>query len=300
MRKIREILRLKWECHCSNHLIAASVLVSSSTVSECIRRAKEANLSWPLSSELDDEQLNALLYPPRQRLESTEENQIDLPKTKALHFEERLGLLVDMEITARDNRRLQARLKKAQLKHNACMEDIDYQTSRGLDQSLLSKLSDCTWVNAQNILIVGPTGTGKTFLACALSHKACLSNYTAAYYRLSRLLSDLLLAKGDGRYKKMMESLAKIHVLILDDFGLTTFSDENRRDLLEILDDRHEKRSTIVTSQLPVKLWHETIGNGTIADAILDRLVHNAYRLEMRGDSMRKKKSSLTGGLKKD
>lgn len=227
-------------------------------------------------------------------------NQIELPEIRNLNFEERLALLVDMEITSRNNRRLQMRLKKAQLKNIASMEDIDYQTPRGLDKSLLAKLSDCAWVNSHNILIVGPTGTGKTFLACALAHKACLSNYSAVYYRMPRLLSDLPLAKGDGRYKKMMETIAKTNVLILDDFGLTPFTDESRRDLLEILDDRHDKRSTLITSQLPVKLWYETIGNGTVADAILDRLVHNAYRLEMTGESMRKKKTKLTAKEKQD
>lgn len=221
-------------------------------------------------------------------------NQIDHPEIKNFSFEERLGLLIDMEITARDNKRLQARLKKAQLKHQASVEDIDYQTPRGLDKSLLLKLSDCAWVNSHNILIVGPTGTGKTFLACAFAHKACLLNHAANYYRLPRLLADLSLSRGDGRYKKIMENLAKTNVLILDDFGLTPFTDENRRDLLELLDDRQDKRSTIVTSQLPVKLWHETIGNSTVADAILDRLVHNSYRFEMIGESMRKKKYQLT------
>ncbi len=221
-------------------------------------------------------------------------NQIGHSDIKNLDFEERLGLLIDMEITARDNRRLQTRLRKAQLKHEACLENVDYQTARSLDKSLLLKLSSCQWVNSHNILIVGPTGTGKTFLACALAHKSCLLNYSAVYYRLPRLLADLGLSRGDGRYKKYMETIAKTNVLILDDFGLTPFTDENRRDLLELVDDRHDKRSTIITSQLPIKLWHETIGNDTIADGILDRLVHNAYRLEIQGESMRKKKSKLT------
>lgn len=221
--------------------------------------------------------------------------QQEQPEIENLRFEERLGLLLDIEVTARDTKRLEARLRKAKLKHAACMEDIDYQTSRGLDKALLTSLSQCQWIKSHhNILIVGPTGTGKTFLACALAHKACLSGYTSHYERLPRLLADLQLGKGDGRYKKCMDYFAKVDVLILDDFGLTPFTDDHRRDLLELLDDRHEKRATIVTSQLPVKLWHETIGNGTLADAILDRLVHGAYRLEMKGESMRKAKSKLT------
>lgn len=190
-----------------------------------------------------------------------------------LSFEERLSLLIDIELTDRDNRRLQTRLRRAKFKHDACLEDIDYQSPRGLDKSLLATLAHCQWVTShQNILIVGPCGTGKTFLGCALAHTACLAGHSALYYRLPRLLADLQLSKGDGRYKKQMEDLAKVNVLILDDFGLAPFTDDHRRDLLELLDDRHEKRSTIVTSQLPVKLWHETIGNGTLADAILDRL----------------------------
>lgn len=212
-----------------------------------------------------------------------------------LGFEERLGLLVDVEMTSRETRRLQTRLRKAQLKHDACAEDIDYQTPRGLDKALLVTLLQSQWIKSHhNVLIVGPCGTGKTFLACALGHKACLSGYHAHYERLPRLLSDLQISKGDGRYRKRLNELTKVDALILDDFGLTPFTDEHRRDLLEILDDRHEKKSTIVTSQLPVKLWHETIGNGTLADAILDRLVHGAYRLEMKGESLRKIKSTLT------
>lgn len=215
--------------------------------------------------------------------------QLEQPAMTELSFEDRFGLLVDMEVTARENRRLQTRLRKAKLQQSACLEDIDYCPKRNLDKPLLATLSTCQWVSSHhNILIVGPCGTGKTFLACALAHKACLNGNSIYYCRMNRLLSDLQIKKGDGQYNKHMAELSKVDVLILDDFGLSSFSDEQRRDLLEILDDRHNKCSTIVTSQLPVKLWHETIGNGTLADAILDRLVHNAYRLEIKGESMRK------------
>src|SRR5689334_2043523 len=185
--------------------------------------------------------------------------QLEDPAIEKLSFEERLGLLIDVETTDRDNRRLQARLRKAKLKHAASLEDVDYQMPRGLDKSLMMTLSQCQWIKSHhNVLIVGPCGTGKTYLGCALAHKACLAGFTSSYNRLPRLLADLQIGKGDGRYTKAIAELSKVDVLILDDFGLTPFTDDNRRDLLELLDDRHEKRSTIVTSQLPVKLWHET------------------------------------------
>lgn len=223
-------------------------------------------------------------------------DQLEQPIITELSFEDRLGLLVDVEVTARENRQLQARMKKAKLQQSASFEDIDFHSPRRLDKSLLATLSQCQWVMSHhNILIEGPCGTGKTFLSCALAHKGCLSGYSAHYYRMNRLLSDLQLNKGDGQYNKRMGELAKIDILILDDFGLSPLSDEQCRDLLEILDDRHDKRSTIVTSQVPVKLWYETIGNGTLADAVLDRLVHNAYRLEIKGESMRKIRSKLKG-----
>lgn len=212
-----------------------------------------------------------------------------------ISFDERLALLVDREMLDRENRRLKTRLRKAKLKQQAVMEDIDYKQPRGIDKSLLLKLTDCNWIKEHhNILIIGATGTGKTYLSCALAHKACLQGFSAYYARLPRLLPELLIAKGDGSYIKRMHELAKTDVLILDDWGLITLTAEHRRDLLEILDDRHGSKSTIVTSQLPVKLWHDTINDSTLADAILDRLIHNAYRLELKGESMRKLKSSLT------
>ena len=221
--------------------------------------------------------------------------QLQLPDIEELAFEERLGLLIDREITERENRRLSSRLRRARLKHNAAIEDIDYRHPRGLDRSLIQSLAACRWVKEHlNILITGPTGVGKTWLACALAHKACREGYTALYLRLPRLLHSIVIAKGDGRYPKLMTSLAKTDVLILDDWGLAKLTAEHRRDLLEILEDRHGVRSTIATSQLPTEKWHDIIGDPTLADAILDRLVHNAYKINLKGESMRKRKAKLT------
>lgn len=217
------------------------------------------------------------------------------PDINQLSFEERLGLLVDRESDIRETRRMQTRLKRAKLRQSACLEDIDYRQPRGLDKSLITKLADCQWIsNHQNLILTGPTGVGKSYLACAFAQKACRGGFNTVYARMSRLFEDLSLAKGDGRYIKMLAGFAKTDLLVLDDYGLAKLNREQRHDLLEILEDRHGVRSTLVTSQLPIEHWHEQIGDPTLADAILDRLVHNAHKIQLKGGSMRKNNSNLT------
>jgi DNA replication protein DnaC len=212
----------------------------------------------------------------------------------SLSFEERLGLLIDRELTERENRKLSTRLRTARLRLTASVEDIDFRQNRGLDKSLVMSLATNHWVNdRQNLLITGPTGVGKSYLACALSHKACRDGHTALYQRLPRLLHDLTISRDDGRHRKLMAALLRTDILILDDFGLVPTTKEGLRDMLEILEDRYDRRSTIVTSQLPVASWHESMGDPTMADAILDRLVHNAHKIELKGESMRKIRSAV-------
>jgi len=223
------------------------------------------------------------------------EEQMRMTDLRELSFEERFGLLVDREMTERCDLKLRIRLKMARLRLSACVEDIDYRQPRGLDKGLLVDLASCRWIkDRQNILITGPTGVGKSYLACALGHKACREGYRTLYVRLPRLLQELHIARGDGRYGKVLAGLARMDLLLIDDWGLAPMDDHSRRDILEILEDRHDVRSTIVTGQLPVSGWHEMIGDPTLADAILDRLVHNAYKIELKGESMRKTLKSLT------
>ncbi len=218
-----------------------------------------------------------------------------IPDIGSMPFEERLGLMVDRELTERDNRRMQTRLRAARLKQNAALEDTDFKIPRGLDRSLIMKLAGCEWVaHHLNVLITGPAGIGKSWLACALAHKACREGYSSYYVRLPRLLQDLDIGRADGRYGKMLRQLAKAEVLAIDDWGLGALTDQHRRDLLEILDDRYNLRSTILASQIPVAHWHEAMGDPTLADAILDRVVHNAYKINLSGNSMRKERGKLT------
>lgn len=224
------------------------------------------------------------------------EQQWESPNTYSdLGFNERFDLLVNQELTARANSRLQRLLKQARLKVDAQVQDIDYTHPRGLKQTQLADLLRGEWINNhQNLMITGPTGCGKTYLACALGNHACHHDKTVRYYRASRLFEMLTLGHGDGTYLKLINQLAKTDLLIIDDWGLEQLTQSQRNDLLEIMEDRHGSKSTLITSQLPTTKWHAFIADPTLADAILDRLLHNAHKLNLRGESMRKLKTSLT------
>ena len=215
------------------------------------------------------------------------------PDIRKLSFEERLGLLIAHEISLRESKRVKRRLQAAKLKTPACFEDINYKATRELDKSLVVSLENCQWItDHRNILITGATGTGKTFLSESFAHKACLKGFSVLSVRLSRFLDELVQAKAEGCYLKRLLAISKIDLLLVDDFGLSPFTDQNRRDFLEILDDRYKKKSTIITSQLEVKHWHAAIGDATLADAILDRIVHNSYRIDLKGKRCGKKKNN--------
>jgi DNA replication protein DnaC len=211
------------------------------------------------------------------------------PASRELSFLERLGLLVDQQWTWRENQALSRRLHAAKLK-SASVEDIDYRTSRGLDKSVIRALAQkSAWVvSHENLFVLGPTGVGKSFVACALAQKACRDGYSAFYTRASALFRDLAIARADGSLRNLLARLSRIDVLVIDDWAMAPLAEVERRDFWEICEDRYQVRYTVLTSQLPVARWHEQIGDPTAADGILDRLVHNAHRIEMRGDSMRK------------
>jgi len=212
------------------------------------------------------------------------------PGAAQLSHAEWLALLLEREATERSNRRLTARLRHARLRQRAVIEDIDYRAPRGLDRALFQKIIAGDWIDApHNLIIEGPTGVGKSWLACALANKACRDNRSVLYQRVPKLFADLALARADGRYPRLMKRLGRVKLLILDDWGLEPFGPEQRRDLLEIVEERYGRGATIITSQIPLDRWHDVIGEPTLADAILDRIVHNAHRPKLKGDSLRKK-----------
>jgi len=218
------------------------------------------------------------------------EEQQAVPDVQSLSFEDRLALLVDREATVREDRRLTRLLRQAKLRLPASIEDLDFRSPRGLDRSVILRLAGCDWIrNHQVVLITGATGTGKTYLACALAQAACRQGISSRYLRLTQLIEDMALARADGSYPKLMSRLQKTALLAIDDYGMAPLNQTERRDLLEVIEDRSGRRATLLASQLPLDHWHEVIGDATFADAILDRLVHHAHRITLKGPSMRRK-----------
>jgi DNA replication protein DnaC len=240
-------------------------------------------LNQPTLDKLQTMKLHGMAEAFRAQLESTD--------TNAWAFEERFAMLVDQQWLWKENRALARRLRSARLKEKGVVEDIDYQHPRGLDRKLMRSLATSEWVRQhQHILLLGPTGIGKTWLACALAQKACRDGFTILHKRAAELFRELAVAHVDGSFGRLLTRLSRIDILVLDDFAMAPLKDSERRDFLEICDDRYQRRSLILTSQMPLAHWHEQIGDATVADSILDRVVHNAYRIELNGESMRKKR----------
>ena len=240
------------------------------------------------------EELKVLRLDAMARVWAEQQKSTDMAK---LAFDERFGLLVDAECLFRENRRLGRLLKEAKLKiGEACVEDIDYPPRRELDKAVVRQLATCRWVQEhQNVTITGATGVGKTYVACALAQHACRRGYSAIYRRASRLFDELTMARADGSYARLLGKLARTDILVIDDWGLTPSRDTERQDLLEILEDRYGSRSTIMSSQIPRDKWHDYLGDATVADAILDRIIHNAHKVVLNGPSRRKGKGEATG-----
>jgi DNA replication protein DnaC len=241
-------------------------------------------LTEPLVQQLNELRLRGMA--------ATLEQQLALPDRAQMSFEDRLGLLIQQELSERACSRLAQRLRWAKLSLTACLEDLDTRTPRGLDPAELRRLTDLGWIREHlNVLITGPTGVGKSFIACALAHSACRADFSVRCFRLPRLVEELTRYGAMQKRSALYRQLAKADLIVIDDFGIAPLADETVRDLLEILDDRYDRRSTLITSQLPVDQWHACLGDRTVADAILDRLVHNSYRLALKGDSMRKQRA---------
>lgn len=216
--------------------------------------------------------------------------QLESSRYDALGFDERFALLLDRQEAEHDTRRLQNRLKKAQLRQSACIEDIDYRQSRGLHKPLAHALAECNWLrHHENCIITGPTGVGKSYLACALGNQACRRGFTVRYFRAPKFFQELAIARNTGRYEHALRSLLRTDLIIIDDWGAALLADEERRDLFEVIEDRYDRRSTLIAAQIPIEHWHKTIGDPTLADAILDRLIHNAHTITLTGESMRKR-----------
>jgi DNA replication protein DnaC len=216
-----------------------------------------------------------------------------MPEAADLPHADWLGLLIDRESTARDNRRLSRRLQTAKLRQAAIVENVDLRSSRGLDRALFKALATSDWVREhQHLVITGPTGTGKSWIACALGHKACRDGFSVLYKRAPRLFADLAQARGEGRLRRFMTTIERTDLVVIDDWGPEPLNAEQRRDLLEIVDDRYDRGSLLITSQIPVPAWHDVVGDPTLADAILDRVLHTAHRIELKGDSLRRKTST--------